>query len=251
MKALITGDSHVGTLRRGQLLAGEFADSAFNKINIRPLGGGHLLPTPFFADHGDHCEIVEASYRRQFKRFPPKSYEYDWIGFSGPLHTARVWRDQDWTRFVPWNKSVRTHSVSTALLRQVISDDVKYSLQFLDVIRRTTRTFVIESPWPFMHHPAILRNGSELVRFLHEQYRCYVLNELENRGIPVVKIDTAWLGEDGYMQERFRHENPKDGHHGNAEFGRLMLGRIAAFLNQSDPSRQMIGIEANPGMAGV
>lgn len=244
MKTLITGDSHVGPLGRGMLAVEESGSEAFKDIRIRPLGSGHILSTPFFAERGDHCEIVETSYRRQFKYFPPKNFEYDWIGFSGPLHSARVWRDHAWKRFLPWNKGISRHAVSSALLRQVISDDVRYSLQFIDVISRTTRTFVIESPWPFRQHPAILRNGSDLVRFLHEQYRSYVLSELERRGIPVVNIDPAWVGEDGFMQDSFRNESPKDHHHGNAEFGQLMMGRIAAFLAQSGCSNQEIGIEA-------
>lgn len=246
MNVLIIGDSHVGALQQAHLKGRETEKAlAPANLTIRPLGNGKFLATPFFADHGDYAELANGEYRQQFRRFPPQDHAYDWIGFSGPLHLARVWRNLDWERFSPWNMGGREHAISTAMLEQAIEDDAKHALGFIDVIRRTTRIFVIESPWPFRHHPAVSHNGPELVHRVHEQYRRYVLEELERRHVPVVTIDPAWCDAEGFMRERFRHGNPEDTHHGNIEFGCLMLERIGAFLRENAQTGQL------PDAAGV
>ena len=236
MKVLITGDSHSGTLMRGlSNLPPERLQASKIDFEINPLGGGHLLPTPFFADRGDHAELLEPSYRRRFRRLPSENSDLDWIGFSGPLHAARVWRE-NWASTKPWQLGGGGPAVSSALLRQVIDDDLNQSLAFLSVLRRTHRVFVVESPWPFRHHYAVKANGLATVRLIHQAHRARLVGQLQALDIGLVEIDTAWTDEDGLMLPQFRHEKPTDWHHGSQEFGRLMMERVIDFLQQSSPS---------------
>ncbi|MDV6344915.1 hypothetical protein [Nitrosomonas sp. Is37] len=230
MKVLITGDSHLGTLLQGQRR--QLGPQSFlADVTIKPLGNGRIIPTPFFKDQGKFAEIIDPEYKQHFDRLPPVAEKYDFIGFSAPLHTVRVWR-MNWCKHSPWSMGGNDNLVSDKLLLRIIEDDVKYALKLLDIIGRTTRTFVIEPPWPFHHHYAVLMNGEEKVKYIHNSYRNYVINELSRKSIPVIEIDSSWVDAKGFMNPRFRRVDKKDQHHGNAEFGRLMMEKIYRFLKK-------------------
>jgi len=237
MKVLITGDSHAGTLMCAlrSLTPAQMQAASPVQIEIKPLGGGHLLPTAFFNDQGDHAELVEPSYRLQFQRLPSEHSDLSAIGFSGPLHTTRVWRE-DWSVAKPWQLGGDGQAVSSALLRQIIDDDLAQTLAFIAVLRRTHEVFVVEPPWPFRHHYAVGKNGVATVRQIHQTYRACAIERLSAMDVGLVEIDTAWTDADGLMLPKFRHEDPKDQHHGNLAFGRLMLERVMAFLQPSAPA---------------
>jgi hypothetical protein len=235
MNVLITGDSHVSSLRRGQTALGRGKNhkNLYN-LSIQPLACGEYLSVPFFVQDGDYAFMTNDVCRQRFKRMPPEGHNYDWIGISGPFHSSRIDRGvRHWRMFSPWQMSNGKMAVSTAMLRQGIESDVVNILDFIDVVRATVPVFVIESPWPFKHSPVVSKMGVELVHFLHQQYRGYVLGELGRRSIPVVDINPTWIDADGFMDQQFRHENPKDRHHGNAKFGQLMLERITSFLEEA------------------
>ena len=134
MNVLITGDSHAGILQRGKdLLISKEEWPQEIDLTIRPLGGGHIFPTPFFIDKGDHAEICNIDYRKQFKVFPPEKLANSDViyGLSGPLHTARVRRSRAWSEFVPSQFAVDETPISIALLNRVILDDCHYLLKFM------------------------------------------------------------------------------------------------------------------------
>ena len=104
MTVIITGDSHTGALEKGRQLLADRGDwPELVDMTIKPLGGGHIFPTPFFIDRGDHAEISDLQFRKRFKRLPLSgSANSDVIyGLAGPLHTARLRRRRAWSEFVP------------------------------------------------------------------------------------------------------------------------------------------------------
>lgn len=234
MKVLITGDSHAGTLQRGRKLLvskGEWPEQV--DLMIQPFGGGHIFPTPFFIDKGDHAEICNKDFRKQFKRFPPEKMENGDViyGLSGPLHTARIRRSRAWSEFVPTQFAVDEAPISNALLNKVILDDCQYLLKFIDVILRTQKKlFVVEAPRPFKHDSALTSIRPEVFSYFDNYYRGLIKQELKLRNVPVIAVGPECYDEDGFMLECYRHPREDDMHHGNAEFGELMMKKVLEFL---------------------
>lgn len=226
MRVLITGDSHTAILHQGQKALAER-----HEILIRPLGGGHQFPTQFFAERSGFVEITNLELSKQMTRLPPADSRFDWIGFSGPMHTVRVWR-QDFRRHSPWPvANSKRDLISTALLRRVIRDDVDVQIALLDALRKITKVFVVEPPRPFRDHPAVQKNGEQSVLSICNAYRSYVVEQLKLRQIPIVGIDPNWCREDGFMDPTFKSTRAGDNHHGNLEFGREMMNRVTQFLD--------------------
>ncbi|MCA6218287.1 hypothetical protein KGA65_17265 [Ideonella sp. B7] len=235
-RILISGDSHTGPLAMGLAQWRGREDLTALDLRIQALGSGHLLPGPFFEDRGDHVEIVQAEYKDRCPRLPPLPAHFDWIGFSGPLHSMRLW-SKDWTRHKPIGLPVgdepddpALHRVSIGLIQQIIDDDVAQQLAMLSALRRHHRVFVMEAPAPFRAHPAVNRNGASTVLCLNQLYRARVTQQLEARDIPVVSMEPDWLTPEGFLRPRFKSTAAGDHHHGNADFGEAMLKRMAQVL---------------------
>lgn len=233
IKVLVTGDSHTGALQRGKerIESREGLDAGI-AITVQPLGGGHIQRTAFFRDRRDHLEIVNETYRESLQVFPVDDgdgapYLY---GLCMSLHSTWIWRHEDWARFAPAGIAVGEAPVSNALLRAAVLDDVFYVLRFIDVLKRLgQRMFVVEAPRPFVHHPAFETTRKEVIAHVDGYYRDVVLGELARRDVPVVRVPESCHDSSGFMVERYRHENPEDHHHGNAEYGELMIRRIEQF----------------------
>lgn len=226
MNCLLVGDSHLGSLRQALNLARKGADAArFEGIVVRAMGRGHLMRGTFFADRGDHAEIIDAEFRARVERVPPLDRAYDWIGVSGPMNTARVWRDPAFAEFKPYPLAGGV-PVSVATLRAAVEADVRRSIEFVEVVARNARVFVIEAPWPFRAHRSVKANGAETVQFVHRWYRKHVLGELARLGIPVLEVGADCVDADGFMNEAFHHEKATDRYHANAGFGKLVLERV-------------------------
>ncbi len=232
MRVLITGDSHTGALLRGkQLLENKNEWPQQVNLTIRPLGRSMINATPFFVDRGDHAEIRNEEYRKRFKRFPPANMEKINViyGLSGPLHTSRVLRHQAWSEFVPAPFTTNESPVSNALLNQVIQNDCQHLLKFIDIILRIRKKlFVIEAPLPFKHAAKNIR--PEVFTYVDSYYRNFIKQELKLRKVPLIAVDSECYDESGFMLECYRSPKENDMHHGNAEFGELMMKKILKFL---------------------
>jgi hypothetical protein len=251
MKVVITGESHTAALFMGQKqLEKEGHKGAAANIVVRPLGGGHLLREPFFIDRGDHAEIVTPQFRARFERLPLDGAEnQDTIyGLCAPLHTARVWRDLDWSRFAPLGHAKAETPISKSMLRDVILEDQKYILAFIDIFVRTgVHIFAIEAPRPFRHHQALKHVREDVALAVDAAYREILRAELSARSVPVVSVPQKCLDVRGFTLEQYGRA--ADPHHGNMKFGRLMMLEIEAFLTQfADkavriPASREIGLE--------
>ena len=234
MSVLIIGDSHAGALQRGkELMEAEGRWPTHMNITIRPLGTGSRLRNPFFVDRGDHAEIVNPYYRKLFKRLPVVEETGTSIvyGICAPLHSGRVIRQPDWSRFAPTAVADREAPVSTAMVRRVVLDDQKYVMGLLDILLRAgKKVFVIESPSLFRHHPVLKKTRPEVVMRVDREYRAIIRQELAKRSIPEVSVPSKCFDANGFMLDSFRRE--KDPHHGNIQFGELMIGEIIKFLEK-------------------
>lgn len=234
MKVLITGDSHTGPLKSGQNLLiskGEWPQRI--DLTIRPLGNAKFFPTPFFVDKGDYAEIRNLTYRKQLERLPLLEIaNSDTIyGLSGPLHTSRVLRNSAWSNFVPSQFALNEAPVSNALLHQTILDDCQYLLKLIDIIvRARKKLFVIEPPRPFKHNKSLKVIRPEVFSYVDGYYRDFIKQELKLRNIPIISVSPDCYDESGFMLECYRSPKEHDMHHGNAQFGELMMKKILDFL---------------------
>jgi len=233
MKILVTGDSHTGPLQRGLALLQRDAPAklARHEIVIRPLGGGHLLPFPFFKAREDHLHITQPDYQERLKRLPlPDVPGVDWYGISAPLHTARVFRHEQWRDYALEGEDGDGIPVSDALLARLVDDDQRQVMAFMKALAGLgLRPFAIEGPRPFRHHPAVPVVGAARVARIDAFYRQRMLAWLGAEGFPVVRIPAALVDAEGFMVEAMR-KGPDDAHHGNEKFGARMIEAMLAAL---------------------
>jgi hypothetical protein len=124
---------------------------------------------------------------------------------------------------------------SDSMLRRVIVDDTKYLISFLKHLRALgIAVCVVEGPRPFRHNIEVKRAGVEIVKYIDALHRALTLELLAREDLPVIHIPDFVFDEDGFMLEEYRHDNPKDKTHGNAEFGRLMMLKIVRYMQDLD-----------------
>lgn len=235
MRCLLFGDSHLGALRLGnnELEIEKQIPEAID-LAIRPLGGGHLIPTPFLKDKGDYAEICNPQYKKRYKRFPLESQDKIIYGIVSPLHSARLYRHDDFSKYSPYKTLMDEAPISNALLKQAVIFDIRYLLQLIDILQRTQQeVFAIEAPKPFRHNPCLAKIRPEVVGYVDKFFREYVVSELKKRSVPIVFLDENWYDSEGFMLDEFRHENSTDAHHGSTRYGKLMMQRIYAFLQNN------------------
>ena len=239
-KVLITGDSHVGPLNRGiQKLAEQNAVPDTLDITIRPLGAGALMKTPFFVEEDGVARMLPAEYKTNMLRLPTQG-EYTVYGFSGNFHTTRILRDVNWSNIAPIAVAKDEQPVSTAFLNELFHEDQKYMLALLDVMLKSQVTvFVVEAPRAFRHQRIFERARKEVLFYIDQEYRKYIRRELEKRGIQVIAVPPGCLDEEGFMLDCYRHPDERDQHHGNAEFGEVMMREVTAFLEKTVPAESV------------
>ncbi|MBU2962615.1 hypothetical protein KO516_17645 [Citreicella sp. C3M06] len=230
MKILVTGDSHTGALAQGLALLRPNLPTGID-ILVKPLGGGHILPTPFFRDAGSHAVITDPDYRRNFHRLPPQAFQADVIALSAPLWPMRVMHKMVWSRQSIDMAVPGGQPVSRALFRRVVLEDQRYVLALCELLKRIGMPVVALSPPVMFRDHATLRHVDPvLVRRMFDLYRQIMLAELVERGVAVVDVPPHCLDSEGYMRPEFRHETPEDEHHANAAFGALMIEALAQSL---------------------
>jgi hypothetical protein len=70
----------------------------------------------------------------------------------------------------------------------------------------------------------------DAVLTMFQGYRNIMKDELTKRSLPFIDIPEESLDPEGYMLPQYRHPDPADEHHANAEFGALMIRRIEDWL---------------------
>lgn len=237
MKIIITGDSHTGPLLRGKSLLikeGGWPDSPDLDIDVRPFGSAKFFPTPFFKDEGEYAKILNPVIRQRFQQFPLPQAQADVYGFSGFFSFCiGISRNRAWSRYVPTHLVNDEFPVSRALLQQVVMNCAQYLFQLTDIVHRTTdKFFVIESPRPFRNTLALKHIRPEVLIDVDRQCRDIIHEQLGKRGIPVISVDTGCLDDMGFMLDAYRSGTPGDQHHGNGQFGKMMMAKTLCFIEQ-------------------
>ena len=204
MKILITGGSHVVALNqglKGLQQSGEIPESL--ELRVRPLGGGLSVSRKFFRVNDDHIEITDQKFRRKFKQIPPRGVNYDVIAVSTALYSRPLWNKSDWAVYGTPDFSADRIPVSTSLLRRSILDDNKYIISFSEQLRDFGMSvLIVESPRPFRHNPEVKRTGTDLVKYLDNQYRLLTHGHLKESKIPVISVPQTAVDDDGFPDGR-------------------------------------------------
>lgn len=236
MNILITGGSHVVALNQGfKSLAqsGEIPSSL--EFRVRPLGGGLSFARDFFRARNDHVEITYRKFRAKFTRIPPPGVTYGAVALSTALYSRPVWNKADWAVYGVAGFTEDRILTSNSMLRRAIYDDNKHIIAFLGHLRTFgIRVCIVEGPRPFRHNIEVQRTGIDLVKHIDTLYRSLTLAILDREAIPVIPVPDTAVDEDGFMLQMYRHRNPKDKTHGNADFGQLMMRQIIHFMQQLD-----------------
>ncbi|KAA8610340.1 hypothetical protein AL036_00185 [Salipiger aestuarii] len=228
MKILITGDSHTGALSQGLAQVRDGLPGGID-IVVKPLGGGHILPTPFFRDAGTYAQIVDPDYRRNFHRLPPHAINADMIALSAPLWPMRVMHQMVWPRHSIDAAIPGGQPISRAVFRRLVMEDQGQVLALCALLQRVGMpVLAVSPPVMFRDHATLRQMAPEHVRAMFDGYRAIMLEELAARHIPVLDVPPDCVDADGFMRPEYRHENPEDEHHANAAFGALMIRQLAA-----------------------
>lgn len=231
-KVLIVGDSLTVALKEGYRKLRSSAQFPTDlDLSIVPLCGGAYLRMPFFIEKDGVALMTAAEAAKNFPQLPLAG-EPPIYGFCGSLHTTRVLRDIDWSKHAPVEVATTEVPISSGLLEEIIYEDVKYVIAFLDVLMRSGASqFVVESPRPFRHHPMFTRARSDVLLCVDRAYRGLVRREMDRRNIPVVSVPAECLDAEGAMLDIYKHPNEKDFHHGNEIFGTLMMVQVIEHLS--------------------
>lgn len=235
MKIVVTGDSHTIALKRGlDMLIDREGMPLNHQIDIKQLGPGGGFVTPFFIDRGDFAEITNEKYLRRIKQLPFSTDQgrYEYYGICGPLYSNRIWAKKNcWQEYTPFINQGDHAPISTSLLRHVVLQEQRYTMQLIELLQRlNVKVFVIEAPKPFRHHAIMEVVDPSTIAYIDSFYRKVMQDCLMAKNVPVVNIPNDCYDSDGFMLEKFRHENPADPHHANNEFGAIMIKEIIKFL---------------------
>jgi hypothetical protein len=228
MKVFLTGDSHVGALKRGHdLLALRDQLPADPSVVVRAFGNAVAMRTQFFVEHDDHVEVTDPIYRRRVPVLPIQGFEKSNTIYciAGPLNLSTVWAPHLWRRYwVTGMPAGRGRPFTAGMLRHVLLTRLQYQLRLIYKLRELDeRVCVVESPGPFRHNRMMAQTPPESVIAIYRLCRRIASDELTRRGVASIDIPGECWDDDGFMQARFRNENAEDNYHANAEFGAVMV----------------------------
>jgi len=228
MKLLIIGDSHAGPLKRGwERLQAEGALQDGVSITVHPVAPAHLLVEPFWTPAGDHAVVTHPHFRRRLPRIPPHGPRPDAIGLSMPFWSGRLVRKMGQQDLTLQTVGGPGRLVSDAVFRQMVLEDQREILGLTDfLLALGLRLFVVSPPGYFRDFSDLRRLGARRLLGLDAAYRTVMRAELTARAIPVVAVPGGCFDQTGFMCPDYRSEDPADTHHGNAEFGALMIREI-------------------------
>lgn len=238
MKLRVIGDSHVEALSMGLRLRQQRGLPAPNTLDISfcYLGNGFHLAEPFWERRDGSLRMLREDYAASLAQATgaggmtaERGVMY---GMCMGLHTARVFRDPMWKRFVPWTvaPSGGEAPVSSGTMDRIVDDDAKYIAGFLEAMKALAIPFfVVSAPPPYRGHACMTREGlrPEVVIAVDRAYRARMLARLDAMGVPCVVPPEDARDAAGFMHPKYRIGVVEhDPHHGNAEYGLRMMGKV-------------------------
>jgi len=223
---LLTGDSHLGALRRGADLLPDAADR--DRLVFWPLGRGGALRQAVHAHDAAAQTVTTLAPAWRNRVFSPQTLRAIGDGVrlavSLPLNTSRILREYGWTTHAPWRLAVGEFPVSDRVLDAMIDSDSRHALNLVrDLAQVWPDVVVIEAPRFFAR--TALRDGlrPEVCAHVDAAYRARVGAALQAAGVAVVAQPAATIAAPGLTRAEFAHDDPKDDHHANGAYGALAL----------------------------
>lgn len=230
---LLTGDSHLGALRRGADLLEP--DSGAARAVFWPLGvggGARTCVHRFDPAAQTVTTIVPKWHNRSFSaaEIAGAAGGDALLVVSLPLHPTRLLRDHSWRGHAPWRLAGDDRiAMSDRMIAAMIDADSRHALEFTrDLARLWPDCAVLEAPRPFANARYLRRMPMEIALHLDTLYRAQVRAALEQAGIAVIAQPGSTILPDGTTDLAFDNENPEDDHHANAPYGALVLRQILA-----------------------
>ena len=223
----VFGDSHVSPLHRGKQTLNEAMAQAnidadfyvrqapnWRNVRINQVGKGLRLRAVCTWEQPLNYTINQPD---------------DVYVFSGPLHTAGLWRELAWREFCPWRiaeKFPNHHPVSDGVIEHMAEQHSGKTLEILKQVKdRGYMILVAEPPKPLKKGPQVDAIEPGVVIAVDQVYRRYIGARLNDMGIPVIPIPD-FTHEDGFTPDLYSDERPDDTHHGSTEFGAVMMKQI-------------------------
>ena len=233
---LLTGDSHLGALKHAQ----DFQDDPrIGELEFLPLGQGYGSLINFFeVDKAaqtvaiTHEEWEKHSFSQQSLN---KDGDFKLLVVSMPINSSRILRDCSWHRHVPWSmkKGAKEAPLSDALVQSIIQHDCAKSIEFMTALASVgIKVAVIEGPRFFDHARYLQRKRIDVCLEIERRYRSFARDKLNAVGIDVIAQPPETISQVGTTHPDFRHLNPKDRHHANAEYGRLACLAVLEYADQ-------------------
>ncbi len=237
---IITGDSHLAALARGLRLCGQ--EIAPERVTFWPMGTGLAARTEFFEIDEDARKVTTTAPRWRNRSFSRESVAVDGadpvIVVSLPLHTSGFLQRTGWNTHVPWSmvRKPREFPLSDQAIEALITDESKYAVAFAAALKSIGLSVaVIEAPRFFRNAPYLRNRRLDVCCYIDRLCRERVSSALAEAGVPVIAQPARTVAADGTTDPAYKHEDPKDRHHGNAVYGQLAMAEIAAFAD-STPS---------------
>ncbi|MCW2305818.1 hypothetical protein [Rhodobium gokarnense] len=258
---VITGDSHIGVLKRGydrSPLAQGY------DILFEPIGSGAVAKEDFFNVNEEkkfvrvrELKKPDGTRLNKGRIFPIQSLRKQKKAahyfVSLPLNTSRILREYNWRTYVPWNLRQADWEIplSEAAVAALIQQDAQYACGFVEALVDVgLQVAVVEAPRFFSDSPYLEKHRLEVCSHISERYRSYVKDRLRARDIDIVEQPEETIAADGTTRMEYDHEGPKDVHHANVAFGRLMVERIVAMARAREP-KSLFGSWKTPGRAAT
>ncbi|PLX37441.1 MAG: hypothetical protein C0606_03810 [Hyphomicrobiales bacterium] len=242
---LICGNSHVGALKLGfdQLRdRSDKPDKLFESMTIFPFGGGGNEVRSFSKVSNGELVFTFEGYRRNLTKFTGKrAFDSNPLyGFVLGTHASRLYKNPFWKTAAPSviaSKDFRP--VSNALIDLMIKADQEHTIAFLENAKKVgLNFFVVSCPLPRRVHPCIERPGrkgvpAETVATLDARCKQLMSEWCAENDVAFVPSPKSTIGADGFLIDSYgstanrKGSDKPDTHHANAEYGVLMMKKIA------------------------
>ena len=226
---ILTGDSHLGPLKRGMMLDRGIEAAT---VTFWPLGKGAGARQAFF-------DVGAEGVTTHFRSWHNRTYTPDAMAeispdavlvVSLPMNTSRILRDYSWHSHAPWRLAKEEIALSDAVVSALIEQDSQYAVEFVLALKKIwPRTAVIEAPRFFRNASYLESQRFEVCRYVDQLYRAQVGDRLGAAGVDVIAQPRETITVDGATDLAYDHENPDDDHHGNAHYGLAALRAVLAY----------------------
>lgn len=233
---ILTGDSHLGALRKAQRKG--LCNSDTSHITFWPLGRGGESVKKFFRISDDKLSVETTVAGWKNRKFDTRSLSATerrtTFIVSMPLNTSRVLRDGSWHTHRPWNvEGTGTVAISESLLNQMFFEDCQHSVSFVCELKKLGLSVaVLEGPRFFENAEYLAKFPFDVCQYVDISYRNYVHGLLADANIPVIEQPKSTITEYGTTKLEFDHPDPNDNHHANERYGAIVLEQIINHASQ-------------------